>query len=46
MVSAMPLVVIQLMGLYAEIKRKLILSRIQKQFIEPDDCQVIHFAAE
>lgn len=46
MVSAMPLVVIQLMGLYAEIKRKLILSKVQKQFIEPDDCQVIHFVSE
>jgi hypothetical protein len=44
MVSAMPLVVIQLLGLYAEIKRKIIFKRIRQQFLEPDDCQVIHFA--
>jgi len=45
MVSAMPLVVIQLLGLYAEIKRSILLQRVQKQFKEADDCQVIHFAA-
>lgn len=43
MVSAMPLVVIQLMGLYAEVKTKITYRRIQQAFIEPDDCQVIHF---
>jgi hypothetical protein len=46
MVSAMPLVVIQLLGLYAETKRKITYRRIQKKFIEPDDCQVIHFDPE
>jgi hypothetical protein len=46
MVSAMPLVVIQLLGLYAEIKRKLIYRKIRQQFLEPDDCQVIHFRPE
>jgi hypothetical protein len=44
MVSAMPLVVIQLMGLYAGIKTKILNKRIQAAFKEPDDCQVIHFS--
>ncbi len=44
MIAMMPLIVIQLMGLYAQVKRSLILRRVQKQFIEPDDLQVIHFA--
>jgi hypothetical protein len=46
MVSAMPLLVIQLLGLYAEMKRKVVYRRIQKQFAEPDDAQVIHFPSE
>jgi len=44
MIAMMPLIVIQLMGLYAQMKRSLILRKVQKQFIEPDDLQVIHFA--
>jgi hypothetical protein len=43
MVSTMPLIVIQLLGLYAELKRDWIYARVRQQFIEPDDCQVIHF---
>jgi hypothetical protein len=44
MIAMMPLIVIQLMGLYAEIKRAIILKKVQEKFIEPDDLQVIHFA--
>jgi hypothetical protein len=44
MIAMMPLIVIQLMGLYAEIKRSIILRKVREQFIEPDDLQVIHFA--
>jgi hypothetical protein len=44
MVSAMPLVVIQLLGLYAQIKRNIRFKRVRKQFLEADDCQVIHFS--
>jgi hypothetical protein len=44
MIAMMPLIVIQIMGLYAQVKRSLILRKVQKQFIEPDDLQVIHFA--
>lgn len=44
MIALMPLIVIQLMGLYAQIKRSIILRKVREQFIEPDDLQVIHFA--
>lgn len=43
MVSAMPLLVIQLLGVYAGIKQRITNQRIQKAFTEPNDCQVIHF---
>lgn len=44
MIALMPLIVIQFLGLYAQIKRDLILRKVREQFIEPDDLQVIHFA--
>src|SRR5574344_513773 len=44
MIAMMPLIVIQLMGLYAEIKRAILLKKVQERFIEPDDLQVIHFS--
>jgi hypothetical protein len=43
MIALMPLIVIQLMGLYAEVKRSIILSRVRKKFVEPYDNQIIHF---
>jgi hypothetical protein len=43
MISAMPLVVIQLLGVYAETKRRIERKRVQKAFVEENDCQVIHF---
>jgi hypothetical protein len=43
MVSTMPLIVIQLLGLYAEAKRAWIYHQVRQKFIEPDDVQVIHF---
>jgi hypothetical protein len=44
MIALMPLIVIQFMGLYAQVKRNIILRKVREQFIEPDDLQVIHFA--
>lgn len=46
MVALMPLIVIQLMGLIGETKRKLMLVAAKKAFIEPGDNQVIHFVEE
>ncbi len=43
MIAMMPLIIIQLMGLYAGIKRKIVYDRVRKTFIEPNDAQVIHF---
>lgn len=43
MVSAMPLVVIQLIGLSAEIKRRIIYQKIRQNFLEEDRNEVIHF---
>jgi len=42
-VSLMPLIVIQMLGVYAVVKRNLIYSKARKRFIEPDDDQIIHF---
>lgn len=44
MIAMMPLIVIQLMGLYVGIKREVIYRRVRKQFVEPDDVQVIHLS--
>jgi len=46
MVSAMPLVVIQLLGAYAEIKREVVYKRLRQAFVEDNDCQVIHLSEE
>jgi hypothetical protein len=43
MIALMPLIVIQLMGLYAEIKRDIINKRVRKKFVEANDLQIIHF---
>jgi hypothetical protein len=43
MIALMPLIVIQLVGLYAEVKRKIIYHRVKARFIEPDDDQIIYF---
>ena len=43
MIALMPLIVIQLMGLYAEIKRDVINKQVRKKFVEANDLQVIHF---
>lgn len=43
MIALMPLIVIQLVGLYAGIKRSLTYRRARQRFIEPNDTQVIHF---
>jgi hypothetical protein len=42
MIALMPLIVIQLLGLYAEIKRSLINRKVREGFIEEDDNQIIH----
>ena len=46
MIALMPLIVIQLMGLIAETKRKVIYARARKQFVEANDDQIIHFGEE
>lgn len=46
MIALMPLIVIQLMGLIAETKRKIIYARARKEFSEPGDEQIIHFGEE
>lgn len=46
MIALMPLIVIQLVGLYANIKRNLIYRKARQRFIEPNDVQVIHFEEE
>jgi hypothetical protein len=46
MISLMPLIVVQLAGLYAGIKRNVIYSKARKRILEPDDDQIIHFGGE
>lgn len=46
MISMMPLIVVQLVGLYAVIKRKAIVAKARKRIIEPNDDQIIHFGPE
>jgi hypothetical protein len=46
MVSMMPLVVVQLVGLYAQINLKIVYSKARKRIVEPDDDQIIHFSEE
>ncbi len=46
MIALMPLIVIQLVGLWAGVKRTFIYRRARQRFIEPNDIQVIHFEEE
>ncbi len=46
MIALMPLIVIQLVGLWAGLKRAFIYRRARQRFIEPNDIQVIHFEEE
>lgn len=46
MIALMPLIVIQFLGVYAELKRQLVYQRARKRFIEPNDNQIIHFAED
>lgn len=46
MIALMPLIVIQMIGLYANLKKALIYRRARQRFIEPNDVQVIHFEEE
>jgi hypothetical protein len=46
MVSMMPLIVVQLVGLYAVLKTRAIYAKARKQILEPDDDQIIHFGEE
>lgn len=43
MIALMPLIVIQLVGLWANVKRSFIYHRARQRFIEPNDTQIIHF---
>ncbi|MCH3909620.1 MAG: DUF1538 domain-containing protein [Bacilli bacterium] len=42
MVSMMPLIVVQLVGLYAGIKRKIVYRNARKRLVGADDLQIIH----
>jgi hypothetical protein len=46
MIALMPLIVIQLLGLYAELKRAHNNKKIRKNFIGANDSQIIHFSEE
>lgn len=46
MIALMPLIVIQLVGLFANIKKAFIYRRARQRFIESNDVQVIHFEEE
>jgi hypothetical protein len=46
MVSMLPLIVVQLVGLYAVIKTRFIYAEARKRIVEPDDDQIIHFTEE
>ena len=43
MIALMPLIVVQLMGLIAGIKRALLDRKARKHFFEPNDGEIIHF---
>lgn len=43
MIALMPLIIIQLVGLWALVKRAFIYHCARQRFIEPNDVQVIHF---
>ncbi len=43
MVTMMPIIVVQLVGLYAELKRKALYASARRSIMEPDDAQIIHF---
>jgi len=44
MIALMPLIVVQMMGLYASLKRKAIAFRARKAFMGEDDDTIIHFS--
>jgi hypothetical protein len=46
MISMMPLVVIQLMGLYVQIKRAHIYKVARRRIVEPNDNQIVHMGEE
>ncbi len=46
MISMMPIIVVQLVGLYAVLKDKSIYAKARKRIIEPNDDQIIHFTQE
>jgi hypothetical protein len=43
MIAMMPLIVIQLLGAYVEIKRSVIMAKTRKKFAEPDDDEIVYF---
>jgi hypothetical protein len=46
MISMMPIIVVQLVGLYAVFKSRAIYAKARKRIVEPNDDQIIHFDAE
>jgi len=43
MIACMPVVTVQVMGLYAQIKTNIVYSKAMKRVITADDLQIIHF---
>ncbi|MFA7222112.1 MAG: DUF1538 domain-containing protein [Bacilli bacterium] len=43
MIAAMPVITVEVMGLYAEIKTKMQYHKARRRILAPDDLQIIHF---
>jgi hypothetical protein len=46
MISMLPVIVVQFLGLYAVFKTKLIYANARKHIVEPNDDQILHFPEE
>jgi hypothetical protein len=46
LVAMMPLIVLQLLGLYIKVKQAMLYHRARARIVEPNDDQIIHFGAE
>ena len=46
MVAMMPLIVLQLMGLYVKVKKDILYRRARERIVEENDDQIIHFGTE
>jgi hypothetical protein len=46
LVAMMPLIVLQLLGLYIKVKQAMLYHRARARIVEPNDDQIIHFGTE